>query len=257
MEHQRSSPPNVSVGAFFQNLSWLMAGGVMMAGLFVGTGFWQGGAGAMRELRQWLNPPPPEPQVDVQSVVVQQVQGLSELSTAMFTMQAVVPTRRDRVFAGYTVGSTTLLYIAQGQVRAGVDLSQISREDVQLAGDRSLTLQLPPPQILDSKIDVTRSQVYDYDRGFLGLGPDAAPELQQAAQTETLEQIILAACTEGILQEANTRAQLAVTQLLTTTGYTSVTVLTQAPPPGTCPAPGATPNPVTVPPGEPTPEALG
>lgn len=228
-----------------------------MAGLFIGGGVWQGGAGAVRELRQWLNPPPPEPQVDVQSVVVQQVQGISELTTAVFTMQAVVPTRRDRIFAGYTVGSTTLLYIAHGQVRAGVDLSQLTRDAVQMNGE-TLTLQLPPPEILDRKIDVTRSQVYDYDRGFLGLGPDAAPELQQAAQNQTLQTIVAAACSEGILAEANDRAELAVRQLLTTTGYTDITVLTQPPVAGTCPepsTPSSLPNPQV--PAEPIPNPLG
>jgi hypothetical protein len=183
-----------------------------------------------------LTAPQPEAQVDVRSVVVQQVRGVSELTTAVFAMESVVPTRRDRTLAGYTVGSTTLLYIAYGEVRAGVDLSQIQPSNIQVVGDE-ITVTLPPPQILDSKIDVTRSSVYDYDRGFLGLGPDVAPELQQLAQTETLHKIVEAACQDNLLGEASLRAELAVTQLLTTAGYRSVTVESQPPAADACRAP--------------------
>lgn len=213
-----------------------MTGSLMMVGLVMGLGMWRSGETFLQTLRTLVTPTEPEPQVDIQSLVVQQVRGASELTTAIFAMQAVVPTRRDRTFAGYTVGTTTLLYIAHGEVRAGVDLSQLQREDVQRVGN-TLRLQLPPPQILDSKIDVNRSKVYDYDRGFLGLGPDVAPDLQQAAQQQTLQTIVETACAEGILQEANDRAKLAVTQLLSTLNSPIVSVETQPPTPGTCPQP--------------------
>jgi hypothetical protein len=173
-----------------------------------------------------LTAPQPEAQVETRSVLVQQIRGASELTTAVFAMESVVPAHRDRTVAGYTIGTTTLLYIAYGEVRAGVDLSDLTSDDIQIDGDR-VTITLPAPEILDSKIDVTRSTVYDYDRGFLGLGPDAAPELQQLAQTETLEKIVETACQENLLQEASTRAELTVTQLLTTAGYEDVTVRSQ------------------------------
>lgn len=235
----------------------MLTGGLVITGLLIGSGLLRDGASLLGGLRRVITPQNPiqnsEPKVDVQSIVVQQIQGMSELTTAKFTMQAVVPTSRDRTFAGYTLGSTTLLYIAHGEVRAGIDLSQITRDNVQVTDNNGLTVQLPPPRVLDSKIDVNRSQVYDYDRGFLGLGPDAAPELQQLAQQQTLQQVVSAACNEGILQEANTRAELAIRQLLTTTGYDTVTVLTQAPPPGSCVAPAPAPAPVAPSPVAPAP----
>ncbi|NET61905.1 MAG: DUF4230 domain-containing protein [Symploca sp. SIO2E6] len=173
------------------------------------------------------------PEVDVRSLVVSQVQGASELTTAVFTMEAVVPTSQDRTIAGYPVGSTKLLYIAYGEVRAGVDLGELKVEDVNIVND-TIQLQLPPPKLLDSKIDVSRSQVYDYDRGFLGLGPDVAPQLQMLAQQETLKKIEATACREDLLQQANERAQLVVSQLLMTAGYKAVEVKTQSPANGVC-----------------------
>jgi hypothetical protein len=135
--------------------------------------------------------------------------------------------------ANYTVGTTTLLYIAYGEVRAGVDLKDLKAENVQVTNN-TIQLRLPPPRILDSKIDVNRSSVYDYNRGFLGLGPDVGPQLQTLAQRETLKKIVAAACSQGVLKQANDRAELVVEKLLNTAGYKQVQVKTQPPAPGTC-----------------------
>jgi hypothetical protein len=165
-------------------------------------------------------------------------------------MEAVVPTSRDRTFGGYVVGRTTLLYIAHGEVRAGVDLSKIQPEDVQIS-DQTVTLRLPPPEILDSKIDVNRSRVYDYDRGFMGLGPDAAPQLQSLAQQETLQKIVQTACSQGLLETANQRADFAVTQLLETAGAGDRSFIVETQPPTGCtaavPAPASEPQPSATP----------
>ncbi|MBE9099998.1 DUF4230 domain-containing protein [Vacuolonema iberomarrocanum] len=230
---QSNSSQSNNVGQIVQTLSLLLTGGLVTAGLIVGAGVWRGSSAFLQGLRD-LAPRLSEPQVEIETLVLQQIRGASELTTAVYTMQAVLPTRRDRLVAGYTLGSTTLLYIAQGEVRAGIDLSQISPAAVQVSETGTLTVQLPPPQILDRKIDVERSQVYDYDRGFLGLGPDVAPDLQTEAQRQTLQQIVTSACTEGILQEANERAEIAIQQLLSTAGNETVVVRTQAPAPDAC-----------------------
>ncbi|HEY9737470.1 MAG TPA: DUF4230 domain-containing protein, partial [Trichocoleus sp.] len=181
-------------------------------------------------LRLMLEPPePPAPEVDVRSVVVQQIRGASELTTAIFAMEAVVPSTSDRTLGGYVIGSTKLLYVAYGEVRAGVDLGEITAENIQVDPLTSeLRVVLPPPRILDSKLDLSRSNVFDYDRGFLGLGPDNAPQLQELAQQEALAKIVQAACSENILQEASSRAELTVRQLLSTAGFETVEVITQS-----------------------------
>jgi hypothetical protein len=209
-----------------RTISTAFIGGAVILGLAAGVGVWQSGERFFEGFRVMVTPAPSEPEVDIRSLIVQQVRGASELTTAIFAMEAVVPTRSDRTLAGYVVGSTNLLYIAYGEVRAGVDLSEISAADLQMQ-DNAIQITLPPPRILDSKLDLNRSRVYDYDRGFLGLGPDNAPDLQEAAQQEALTNIKSAACMEGILEEANRRAELTVGQLLKTAGFETVTVITQ------------------------------
>ncbi|MBE9028790.1 DUF4230 domain-containing protein [filamentous cyanobacterium LEGE 11480] len=225
-------------------------GGSMMLGGIIFLGVWKTGDQFFSNLLGWFKQGNSTPQVDVRSVVVKQVQDASELTTAIFTMEAIVPTKQDANLGGFVLGTTKLLYVAYGQVRAGVDLSQIKPANIQVQGDQ-LNIQLPAPQLLDSKIDVSRSNVYDYNRGFLGLGPDAAPTLQTLAQKKALERIVDAACREGILQKANDRAKLVVSQLVKVP--TAKTVTVQLTPPAACQV--ATPNPTagnSAPPASPT-----
>jgi hypothetical protein len=214
------------------------SGALLLVGMIAGIGLWRSGEEFVNGIRMAFMPAEPEATVDVQTVVVQRIQGASDLTTAIFTMEVVVPTSSSRTIASYEVGKTTLIYIAHGEVRAGVELGAIAPENVQVSGE-VMRVSLPAPTILDSKIDVSRSQVFDYDRGFLGLGPDRAPELQDKAQEVALQKLLYAACQQGILQQASDRAELVVEQLLQNTGYAQVIVETEPSANTACVAAGA------------------
>ncbi len=220
-----------------RNLMTVMRGGITILTLLIILSIIRSGARFTEGIGAFFRPSLSEPEVDPRTLVVHQVQGASELTTAIFAMESVVPTSRDRTLGEYVIGKTTLLYIAYGEVRAGIDLSDVDVDDVTVVGDR-LQVRLPPPEILDSKIDVTRSRVYDYDRGFLGLGPDSAPQLQELAQRETLTRIVDIACDSGLLIEANERAEAALTRLLQNAGgYQDLDIQTQQPEASACGAP--------------------
>lgn len=219
----------------FKGITQIATGSLMIMVLLSLLGVWRTGNRFAQGIGSFFNASSARPEIDTSTLIIRQVRSASELTTAVFAMEAVVPTRKDRKLGKLVVGSTTLLYIAHGEVRAGVDLSQLNPEDV-IISEQSVQIQLPPPQILDSKIDVHRSQVYDYNRGFLNLGPDAAPQLQTLAQRETLEKIVATACEKGLLEEANERAELTVSQLLATAGFATVEVVTQQPDPQLCQA---------------------
>lgn len=217
-------------------LGWMVAGGGLVLAAGTAFGLWKSGDQFFNTLSTLLNNRQPEPKLETRSVVIQQVREASELTTAIYTMEAVVPTQQDATLGGVVIGTTKLLYIARGEVRAGVDLSQISAANVQIEGD-TVRLRLPPPRIIDQKIDVTKSNVYDYNRGFMGLGPDAAPTLQKLAQEEALKKIRAAACADGVLEKASDRAKLVVSQLIRVSGYKTVLVETQPSPASACLSP--------------------
>lgn len=208
-----------------QLLAISTTGGAVMLGSLALFAFLRSGGQFFEEMKLALTPKPPEETVDVRTVVVEQVREVSELTTAIFTMEAVVPAQSDRKLGELTIGQTNLLYVAYGEVRAGVDLEELTAADVVASeAGQQITLTLPAPKILDTAIDVTRSNVYDYSRGIFNLGPDRAVELQSLAQREAKAKIERAACEQDILGQANDRAELVVTQLLLTAGFESVTV---------------------------------
>ncbi|MBE9014416.1 DUF4230 domain-containing protein, partial [Pseudanabaenaceae cyanobacterium LEGE 13415] len=146
------------VGSVFKNISLMLTGSGLLLGAVLVVGFLRSGDQFFDQLRALLDTKPPEPKIETRSVVIQQIRQASELTTAVFTMEAVVPAQQDAAIAGLVVGTTKLLYIAHGEVRAGVDLSALTPENVQVT-DGTVRLRLPAPKILDQKIDVTRSSV--------------------------------------------------------------------------------------------------
>ncbi len=207
----------------------LMTGGgiAIIAGIGL-ISIWQTSNNLVKNITNLFHHQITAPEVDTSHLIVKQIKGVSELTTTVFMMDAIVPTSSRRQIGDWVVGETKLLYLARGEVKAGLDLSRITTEDVKVTNN-NLEIQLPTPQILDSKIDINKSQVYDYDRGFLNLGPDVAPELQTQAQRQTLNKVISTACNQGILNQANERAILTLTQLLETAGYESITIKTTEP----------------------------
>lgn len=201
--------------------------GITLTMAIATIGIWQG----LRTIAPWTRISNGEAKAEISTLVVQQIRGVSELTTTVFAMETVVPTSQERQWGDFVLGRTDLLYIGYGEVRAGIDLAQMDENNIQQRGEK-LIVTLPPPQILDQKIDVERSRIYQYDRGFLNLGPDTAPELQDLAQRQTLAKITAAACDQGILDQANERAETAVGSLLKGTGYKEVEIKTTIP--GTC-----------------------
>jgi hypothetical protein len=185
-------------------------------------------AQGLRTISPWLRISNGKGNAEISTLVVQQIRTVSELTTTIFAMETVVPTSQERQWGNVTLGRTDLLYIGYGEVRAGIDLEQLSEQNIEQKGEK-LIVTLPAPEILDQKIDVERSRIYRYDRGFLNLGPDTAPELQSLAQRQTLAKITAAACDQGILDQANQRAETAVGGLLRGTGYKEVEIKISVP----------------------------
>ncbi|NJL01056.1 MAG: DUF4230 domain-containing protein [Spirulinaceae cyanobacterium SM2_1_0] len=233
MSDRRTASPLQRLLTPLQFLLWAGTGSALLFLALALADLRQAGTSVSASVDRWLNPTPAQPEIDPSTAIVQQIRHASELTTAVMAMETVIPTRKDRKLGELRVGTTRLLYIARGEVEAGIDLSQVAETDVTIMGD-TVQVQLPPPQILDSQLDLERSQVYDYDRGFLSLGPDAAPELQTLAQQATLERMVRAACQQGLLDRANERAEIVIAQLLNLSGQVNVEAIATPPDPATC-----------------------
>lgn len=211
--------------SFLQQLILLGVGGINLIILLIIFSIWHTGDRVLNFISNTLQPQPIELKVDDSSIIVERLQNLQELTTTVQTMEKIVPTSAERTLGDIPIATTRLLYIAKAEVRAGVDLRELTDQDISV-NNKSIEINLPSARILDSKIDVNNSRVYNYDRGFLNLGPDVAPQLQTIAQRKTLQDIVDAACEGDILENANLRAKESISQLLTNLGYSQVKVNT-------------------------------
>ncbi len=219
-----SSKPFIFSSRLLKNTA-LMTSSLTLIILFGVLGVWKSAHNTLQGIIQIIDHEITPPQINNPHLIVKQVQAISELTTIKFVMDAIVPTSSSRKLGNIVIGKTNLLYVARGEVKAGLDLSNMRAKDILIDGNK-LKITLPAPEIIEEKIDVNQSQVYDYDRGFLNLGPDVAPQLQTQAQRQTLIKIKETACQQKILDQANEKAVILISRLMQIAGYEKVEVKT-------------------------------
>ncbi len=147
------------------------------------------------------------------AAVLTQIQGLAQLVTVKYVMEKVVILEDVRIY-----GESRVLLIAHGVVKAGVDLSQIERGDIEVDGT-NLTIRLPRCTITDVYLDEDKTQVLEHSTGLLRRFDK---DLQQNARREGLDAIRRAARDSGILDEAQTRAELQLRLFFSQFGFTEI-----------------------------------
>ena len=149
--------------------------------------------------------------------IVNEVKVLARLETIQYTVEKVVTAETGQEILGELFGDRLLL-IAHGVVIAGVDLSDLSRDDISIS-DGVVMVDLPDPEIFIATLDNQKSSVYDRETGlFRKSDPDLETLARQAAEQE----IYLAAMEDGILQQANDNAEIFIERLLDDLGYEDV-----------------------------------
>ena len=145
--------------------------------------------------------------------VVEQIQTLSDLVTVKYVVEKVVVLDDVRWY-----GESRVLLLAHGVVKAGIDLQRIKPGDVTVSG-KSISINLPPPELTDAYLDDTKSQVIDHTTGLLRTFDK---DLEQTAREQAVADIRRAAINNGILNDATQRAQLELALFLNQAGYQEV-----------------------------------
>jgi len=160
-------------------------------------------------------------QVDVSApAVLDRIRRLSRLETVAFSMDKIVEGERESAYLPNFLVGEKLLLIAHGDVTAGVDLAELKPGDVWVHGD-SVTVRLPQPQILSTRIDNARTRIYSRTTGVLVTAdPNLETQVRQAAE----DQITKSALADGILDRAGENARSNVSALLAGLGFKKVDV---------------------------------
>lgn len=161
------------------------------------------------------------------AAVIKQMQSLSRLETASFSIDKIIEVSTDYNQLKQFFFGDKLLLVANGKVIAGFDLSLLKSSDFAGTGS-SVTLTLPKPQILETILDNTKTRVFDREQGLFTKGDI---NLEAEARQQAERAITNTACQGGILQEATANAEKQLKVILKSAGFESITIIT---PTGTC-----------------------
>lgn len=174
--------------------------------------------------------------------VVTQIQNLNRLETVSFSVDTVITSERNGSWQKLWQDEQKGLFIAQGRVEAGVDLSALTPEMVQVVpavqpdettegkqGEMSSTampqinITLPPSEIFSVYLDDI--EIYDWQTGAFGM-MQVDPKIFDQAQSMAKKEVLERACRGDVMTMALQNAQTQLQQLFALTGAV-VTVTTQ------------------------------
>ena len=149
--------------------------------------------------------------------VIDKIEQVSELTTTKYTIQLVA--KNETVGGWFLLGTTNvkMLLIAKGTVRAGLDLAKLDASGVIVSDDgKSVTVHLPQVKIIDRdqilSSNPSDTYVYDVQKGIAADTTTTETQLRGLANDQILE----AACKDGIMDEATKNAEIVIEQLLKT-----------------------------------------
>jgi hypothetical protein len=160
--------------------------------------------------------------------VLKSIQDIGEYRAAAGHFEVVIDLEKDTALPSEILGER-ILFVAVGSVDAGVDLSALDDDSVDVSSDRrSATITLPAVQFFEPVLDVDRSYVYDRKEGLLNeLGALFSDDSNYQQELYTLAEDKMAAAAQegsGVAARAEDNTREMLESLLGSLGFTSVTV---------------------------------
>jgi hypothetical protein len=160
-------------------------------------------------------------------VIIEEINDLARLETTSYSFQDIIQIERNKD-AFWGVFGESLLFVAYGDVIAGVDLAKLGPDDLQVTGPESVVVHLPEAEIFVTDLDNDRSYVADRD---VGIFTGANVELETTVRREAEARMLEAAHENDILATAQAEAENVIFSFLENLGFTQVTFVDYTPPP--------------------------
>ncbi|HSP85862.1 MAG TPA: DUF4230 domain-containing protein, partial [Psychrobacter sp.] len=175
--------------------------------------------------------------------VVMQIQKLNRLETVAFSVDTVITSQRSGSWMKLWQDEQKALFVARGRVEAGIDLSALTPDMVQVVQPAEadvdnvatadtnnpisimpqINITLPPSEIFSVYLDDI--EIYDWQTGAFGM-MQVDPKILKQAQSMAKKEVLERACRGDVMTMALENAQTQLQQLFALTGAV-VTVTTQ------------------------------
>jgi len=205
-------------GTFYAFLLALVLGAVAL-GLFIR----QAKSGAMGRIAALITGR--NTTVDISApTVVEKIQRLNRLETVVYSLDTVVEGNKSSAVFPDLLAGDRMLMIVHGQTVAGVDMSQMKPDDVQISdtsAGRSIHVVLPPSKVFATNLDNQHTRVYARSTGLL---VPADMNLETETRSKAEQELQKAALGDGILDNATKNARSTVAAMLEGLGFDKVEV---------------------------------
>lgn len=146
--------------------------------------------------------------------IVHEIRSLARLETIKFSLEKIITAEIHQGVFDWLIGDR-LIFVAHGEVIAGIDLNKLDPEDLEVKGG-VLYVTLPEVEIFITTLDNEQSYVYDRDTGLFTHGEvNLETEARRAAEQE----IERSALEDGILDLAEKNAISFLDRLFRDLGY--------------------------------------
>jgi hypothetical protein len=160
--------------------------------------------------------------------VLKSIQDIGEYRAAAGHFEVVIDLEKDTALPSEILGER-ILFVAVGSVDAGLDLSALDGDSVDVSSDRrSATITLPAVHFFEPVLDIDRSYVYDREEGLLNeLGALFSDDSNYQQELYRLAEDKMAAAARqgsGVQARAEENTREMLESLLGSLGFTTVTV---------------------------------
>jgi len=183
---------------------------------------------AVHLLPQLRNPFAQTTTVRSQPVILKSITSLSRYEAASGSFEVVVDlTKRTSLIPSFLAGSETL-FIGEGTDIAYIDFSQLKNQAIKVNANRTaVTVTLPKAQLEPAVLNVSQSYVYAEQQGLfnrIGNFFSGNPNSEQQVYIQAQQKIETAAQQSPLLAEAQKNTEGMLDGMLTSLGFTHVTV---------------------------------
>ncbi len=161
---------------------------------------------------------PKEEVIDI-STLVTQVRELNRLETAAMRVMHVGTITQSYSLVPNAIAGDEITFLAEGDVIAGIDLSQLKKEDVWRSPDGTVNIHLPQSQILVTRVDNQKSRVLTRKTGVLRRGD---VNLETRARQHAEKNIRDEALKRGVLKLAAENGEKKLAEFLLAAGVDKV-----------------------------------
>ncbi|MEM6345750.1 MAG: DUF4230 domain-containing protein [Bacteroidota bacterium] len=175
----------------------------------------------LRSCTNLLEIEPPRP-VATHSMVLKEIEGLGRMELIRYQFQDVVD---YEVVLDWFPDPKVILSV-QGETVGCVDFAKIDSSDIVIVGDSLVEVYLPYPEICYSKIDHSKTRVFDTDNTFW-VEAELVAEAYELAEKKILEQALQG----NILEQTQAQALSLLTPILEAIADKEVSIRFDLPPP--------------------------